>query len=207
MENSMCDMSLGGFVEKLSSSSPTPGGGGTSALCGALAAALGLMVGELTVGKKRYAEYEESLRELMEKTSSVRDELLSLIDGDAAAFEPLSRAYSMSKDDPSRDKVMEKCLRDAAAAPMRILELCCEVISLHEGYAATGSRLAVSDAGTGVVLAWGAMYGAAMNVAVNTHAMKDREYAEAMNARVRELMNDYYPKAEKVYEDVFALLA
>ena len=98
---------------------------------------------------------------------------------------------------------MEGCLRDAAAAPMKILELCCRAIALHRGFADKGSVLAVSDAATGVVFCWSAMYGAAVNVKVNTKAMKDRTYAEELNRHVDELMEKYWVIAEKVYEDVY----
>ena len=102
---------------------------------------------------------------------------------------------------------MEKCLADAAAVPMEILELSCRVIALQEEFAALGSSLAVSDAGTGAVFAWAAMYGAALNVLVNTRLMADRERAADMNRRVNELMQEYRVKAGRVYGDIFAKLS
>ena len=80
------------FTEALASKAPVPGGGGASALVGAIGIALGDMVGELTVGKKKYTEVEEDVRALMEKAQSLRVKLLECVDADAAAFEPLSRA-------------------------------------------------------------------------------------------------------------------
>ncbi len=195
--------SITDFTERLASGAPVPGGGGASALVGALGAALGSMVGELTVGKKKYADVEDDVRALMARAQALREKLLACVEKDAAAFEPLSRAYAMAKDDPKRDAVMERCLRDAAAAPMEIFDLCCEGIELQREFAEKGSRLVVSDAATGVVLCWGAMYGAAVNVKVNTKLMKDRAYADALNARIDEGMAKYWPVAEKVYEDIY----
>ena len=199
----MLENSVTGFTEALASKTAVPGGGGASALVGALGAALGNMVGELTVGKKKYADVEDDIRALMEKAQSLRARLLECVERDAEAFEPLSRAYGIPQDDPSRDEIMEKCLRDAAAVPLEILDLCCEAIDLQREFADKGSALAVSDAATGVVFCWSAMYGAAVNVKVNTKSMKDRDCAGRINAHVDEQMEKYWPIAEAVYEDVY----
>ena len=191
------------FTEKLASKSAVPGGGGASALAGAIGVALGDMVGELTVGKKKYADVEEDVKTLMAKAQDLRVKLLACVEKDAVAFEPLSRAYGIPKDDPTRDEVMEKCLRDAAAAPLEILDLCCEAIELQRGFADKGSVLAISDAATGAAICRGAMYGAAVNVKVNTKAMKDRDYADKINARVDAQIEKYRRMAEQVYEDVY----
>lgn len=191
------------FTVALASKSAVPGGGGASALVGAIGIALGDMVGELTVGKKKYADVEEDVRALMVRAQELRVKLLSCVNKDAKAFEPLSRAYGIPKDDPTRDEVMEKCLRDAAGAPLEILDLCCEAIELQREFAAKGSVLAISDAATGVVFSLSAMYGAAVNVKVNTKSMKDRDYAEKINAHVDAQMAKYRPIAEQVYQDVY----
>ena len=170
---------------------------------GAIGIALGDMVGELTVGKKKYAAVEEELRALMEKAQALRVKLLACVEKDAAAFEPLSRAYGIPKDNPTRDEVMEKCLRDAAAAPLEIFDLCCEAIDLQKEFAEKGSPLVISDAATGVVFCWSAMYGAAVNVKVNTKLMRDRAYAEQINAHIDAQMEIYWKIAETVYEDVY----
>ena len=191
------------FTELLASNAPVPGGGGASALVGAIGIALGDMVGELTVGKKKNADVEENIKALMEKAQALRKELLSCVERDAEAFEPLSRAYGIPKDDPSRDEIMEKCLRTAAEAPLRILDLCCEAIDLQKEFAEKGSKIVISDAATGVVFCWSAMYGAAVNVKVNTKLMKDRKYAENINRHVDEQMDKYWRIAEAVYESVY----
>ena len=199
----MLNKSVAEFTEALASKAAVPGGGGASALVGAVGIALGDMVGELTVGKKKYADVEEDVRALMSRAQELRVRLLECVNKDAEAFEPLSRAYGIPKDDPTRDEVMEKCLRDAAAAPLEILDLCCEAIELQRDFAAKGSVLAISDAATGVVFCQSAMYGAAVNVKVNTKSMKDRDYAEKINAHVDAQLAKYRPIAEKVYQDVY----
>ena len=195
------------FNNLLASKMATPGGGGASALVGALGASLVQMVGNLTVGKAKYAEHEPEILEIMAEAKELGEELLSLIDEDAKAFEPLSKAYSIPKDAPERAQTLEKCLAGAASVPMIILQRVCRVIELHEILAEKGSVLAVSDVGTGVVFAWAAMYGAAMNVRVNTHFMTDLEEKTRINAQVDELMQKYWPIAEKTYEKVWEKLS
>ena len=200
------DLSLRDFSAALASKAPSPGGGGASALCGALAAALGSMVGALTAGKKQYAANESALLALGEKAEQARLELLALIDGDEAAFAPLAAAYAMNRDDPARAETIERCLGLAAAAPARIAELCCEVIELLEGYAALGSRLLLSDAATGAALAKGALKGAYINTKVNTALMKDRKRAEEIDTHMEELLRSYSVRADAVCDAVAAAL-
>lgn len=190
------------FAEVLASKAPVPGGGGASALVAALGAALCSMVANYTIGKKKYAAVEDDVKAILAEAETLREELLALVEEDAKAFEPLSRAYAIPKDDPGRDEVMEQCLRAAAAPPMELLRLSCHAIDLHRELLGKGSVMVLSDVGTGVIFCWGALYGAALNVKVNTKLMKDRAYAEAMNAEADELVNKYWKIADQVYESV-----
>ena len=200
---SMNDMSVREFGAILAAKTSVPGGGGASALVGALGVALGSMVGNFTLGKKKYAEVEPEIIRLMNEAEKLRADLLDCIDEDAAAFEPLSKAYGIPKDEPGRDETLEKCLRDAAAAPMKILELSCRCVELHKEFAEKGSTLMISDAGTGVAFCKAALLGAAINVKVNTKLMKDRGHAEGMNAHVDELVAKYTALADEVFDSVF----
>ena len=190
------------FAAVLASKAPVPGGGGASALVGALGAALCSMVANYTVGKKKYAAVEEDVKAILAEAEVLRGRLLGLVEADAAAFEPLSRAYGIPKDDPTRDEVMERCLRAAAAPPMELLRLSCRAIELHQALLDKGSVMVLSDVGTGVIFCWSALYGAALNVKVNTRLMKDREYAQAMNTEADALVNQYRKIADQVYEAV-----
>lgn len=199
----LIERSVREFNEVLATKAPVPGGGGASALCGAIGTALGSMVGALTVGKKKYAAVEENIKALMVRAEDLRLRLEACIKKDAEGFEPLSRAYGIPKDDPTRESVMESCLREAAKVPMEILALCCESIELLREFADKGSILAVSDAGTGAAICKGAMLGAAINVKVNTKAMHDAAYAAAVNARVDELTGRYAALADQIFDDVY----
>jgi len=194
------------FNALLASKAPVPGGGGASALAASLGAALGSMVANLTLGKKKYAEYETENGSLLRELEELRLKAEELIEKDAEAFEPLSKAYSIPRDAPFRDEEMERCLRMAAEPPMEILRIACRGILIHEKLEKTGSVLAISDVGTGVIMFWAAMYGAAMNVRVNTRLMKDRAYAEALNSEAESLMAEHWKIADKVYETVWERL-
>ena len=119
----MLHKSVNDFTAALASSASVPGGGSASALAGALAAALGGMVGELTVGKEKYAAVEPILRELLDEAETLRGRLLDCVEKDAAALAPLAKAYAIPKDDPQRAETLEACLAAAAAPPMEVLEL------------------------------------------------------------------------------------
>ena len=195
------------FLEALASSAPTPGGGGAAALCGALGIALGNMVGSLTLGKKKYADVQEDIAELNAKAEALRAGFVALVDADAEAFAPLSRAYSIPKDDPARDEIMEPALLKAAEAPLEIMRKCAEALEHISGYAAKGSALAISDAGCAAALCGAAMEAAALNVKINTKSMKNRAVADNINVEMNELLQKYFALSQEIYNDVSGRLS
>ncbi len=195
------------FLEALASSAPTPGGGGAAALCGALGIALGNMVGNLTLGKKKYAGVQEDIAELNAKAEALRAGFVALVDADAEAFAPLSRAYSIPMDDPARDEIMEPALLRAAEAPLEIMRKCAEALDLISGYAAKGSALAISDAGCAAALCGAAIEAAALNVKINTKSMKNRAVADNINAEMNELLQKYFVLSQEIYNDVSGRLS
>ncbi len=198
------------FVEVLGSKAPVPGGGGASALVGAVGTALGNMVGALTVGKKKYADVEEEMKELMAKATTLQDELLHLIERDAEVFEPISKAYGMPRETEEekaeKARVMEIVLKDACSVPMEIMEKCCEAIDLIVEFAAKGSALAISDAGVGAAFCKAALEGASLNVYINTKSMKNRECAEELNRKCDEMLAVYTVKADEIFRNVLGRL-
>ena len=194
------------FLAALASKAPTPGGGGAAALCGAVGIALGNMVGNLTLGKKKYAEVQEDIAALNAKAESLRADFLALIDADADAFEPLSRAYGIPKDDPTRGEVMEAALLAAAQPPLEIMRKCVKALELIAEYAAKGSALAISDAGCAAAITRAACEAAALNVFVNTKPMRDREKAGEINREANELLQQC-ALAREIYNDVTGRLS
>ncbi|MDR2510599.1 MAG: cyclodeaminase/cyclohydrolase family protein [Spirochaetaceae bacterium] len=194
------------FVTVLAGKEPVPGGGGASALVGAVGTALGNMVGSLTAGKKKYADVEADIARLQKEAAKLQAELISLIDKDAEDFEPLSKAYGLPAntdgEKAEKAKVMEKCLRDACTTPLEIMKKCAAAIALCEEFAAKGSKLAISDAGVGVIFCKAALAGASLNVYINTKAMKEREYADKINREADALISEYEARADKVFSEV-----
>jgi formiminotetrahydrofolate cyclodeaminase len=194
------------FISVLASKAAVPGGGGASALVGATGVALGNMVGSLTVGKKKYADVEADIIKLQKQCDDLQKTLLTLIDKDAEDFEPLSKAYGLpantDAEKAEKAKVMEKCLKDACATPFEIMKRCAEGINICEEFAAKGSKLAVSDAGVGVIFCKAALDGASLNVFINTKAMTDRAYADKINKEADALLKEYGALADKVFAEV-----
>lgn len=196
------------FVEALASKEPVPGGGGASALVGAIGIALGNMVGSLTLGKKKYADVQEDIVALKEKADGLQAELLSLIQRDALVFEPLSKAYGMPKETEAqraeKARVMEQALKDCCEVPLEIMRACCQAIDLHEEFAAKGTAIAISDVGCGVTCCKAALQAASLNVFINTKSMTDRQMAQSYNQKATQMLDRYTRKADEIFQRVAA---
>ena len=194
------------FTELLASAAPTPGGGGASAMVGALGIALGSMVGNLTLGKKKYATVQDDIKIILSKAEYLQNEFLSLVEKDGEVFEPLSKAYGLPKntleEKQIKDEVMEKALREACSVPLKIMEEAMKAILLHEELADKGTRIAISDVGVGVLFCKSALMGASLNVFINTKVMLDREYACQCNSKAEEMLKAGMEKADKIYKQV-----
>lgn len=196
------DKTIAEFMNELASNAPVPGGGGAAALVGAVGASLGDMVGELTAGKKKYADVEEDIQRLMKEAKEIKDEFLRLVDADAEAFAPLAAAYGIPKDEPGRDEIMEEALKNAAAVPMDIMRICGRALDIIEEFAEKGSRLAVSDAGCAAACCKAAIRSASLNVFINTGMMKDRQHAESLDAEADALLAKYNSLADEIFDSV-----
>lgn len=207
---SFIDKSCTDFITALAGKDPVPGGGGAAALVGAVGMALGHMVGSLTVGKKKYAEVEDDVKALMAQATALQDELLRLVGRDAEVFEPLSRAYGLPKETEEekahKQQVMEAALKEACSVPLDIMLACCKAIELHQGFAAKGSVIAISDVGCGVVCCQAALQAASLNVFINTKAMTEREYAEQINRQTNTMLEKHIKQADEIYASVAARL-
>ena len=204
------DQTIQEFLDVLSSKQPVPGGGGASALGGALGTALGLMVGNLTVGKKKYAAVEENVKTGMEKLQALQQKMVQLADDDAKVFAPLAAAYGLPAG-PEEEKaykaaVMEENLMAASLVPMQIMEAAVEVLEVLEELEQKGSVMAVSDVGVAVQFIRTALTGAVMNVYINTKSMKNLEKAAELNAKADGMLESGTRKADDIYEIVLGRL-
>lgn len=195
-------MEMTQFLQNLSSAEPTPGGGGASALIGSVAAALGSMVGNLTTGKKKYAQYQEDIERILVQTGEKWRILEGYIAKDAESFAPLAAAYGIPKDQEGRDEILQNALVEAARVPLEIARECASLVPLLEELSEKGSRLAISDVAVAAVACRSAIEGAVMNVYINTKLMTDRALADSMNAEANQLVADSRVRLDKVYEEI-----
>ncbi|MBR6736358.1 MAG: cyclodeaminase/cyclohydrolase family protein [Oscillospiraceae bacterium] len=204
--NQLTEYSCTAFGQALASKASVPGGGGAAALAGALGVALCSMVGNFTTGKKKFVAVEDDVQRMLSEGEALRIRLLELVDTDALAFEPLSKAYSIPKDDPSRDEIMEEATINACRAPLEMISCCGKAMLLLQEMLEKGSKMLISDVGCGALLCKAAMESAALNVFVNTGTLNDRETAEKMEKQVDEALSTYLPMADKISAAVTAYI-
>ncbi len=194
------------FVDATFSKEPVPGGGGVSAIVGALGVALGGMVCNLTTGKKKYAEYEEDIQRIMKDAEVLKNKLMDMIDQDAENFLPLSKAYGLPRETEEekahKAQVMEECLKVACSVPIDIVKTAFEAIKLHEELAVKGSKLALSDVGVGVALLRSAILGGWLNVLININSIKDEQYVADVRKELVPMIEEGTKLCDKLYDDV-----
>ena len=182
------------YLDILSSKAPVPGGGGASALAGALGDSLGQMVVHLTLGKKKYAQVQDEMLEYESHLKRLQEEFLVLADRDAEVFAPLAECYRLldvtEEEKAYKEKIMEERLRNASFVPLEIMEKAVEMLGILEELSYKGSVMAVSDVGVGVQFARTALLGAVMNVYINTRSMKNRQKAEELNGEAERLAKE-----------------
>ena len=200
------EQTIGAFLAQLSSKAPVPGGGGASAIGGAMGNALGQMVANLTVGKKKYAQAEDEILLLKERMEALQEDFAYLADRDGEVFAPLAAAYGLpggtEEEKAYKAAVMDENLLAASLVPVDMMKKAMEMLDILEALAEKGSRMAVSDVGVGVQFTRAALLGAVMNVYINTKSMKNREKAEELNRYADKLVDEGTKKADRIYEAV-----
>lgn len=200
MSDMLIDNSIVNFTDALASKAPVPGGGGASALAGALGIALCNMAGSISANEKRPALYA-----LNEKADTLRKKLLKLIDEDAKNFKPLSASYSKPKSDSDYAEVMREATLTACKSPMEIMRCCCEAIELLEETKELCSKLLLSDIACGASICKSALESASFNVFVNTKTLSSSD-AELINREADAMLSEYMPRAQKISDDVLNIL-
>ena len=177
-------------------------------MAGALGNALGQMVANLTIGKKRYADVEDEIKGLLARMEDLQKEFVILVDRDEEVFAPLAAAYGLptgtEEEKAHKAAVMEQRLLDASYVPLEVMEKAVEMLGILDVLAVKGSRMAVSDVGVGVQFVRTALLGAVMNVYINTKSMKDRGKAGELNREAEELVRTGTEAADRIYGVVLA---
>lgn len=202
----MIDKSCTEFLDVLSSKAPVPGGGGAAALGGAIGMALSNMVGNLTVGKKKYADVEDEVKDLLDQGYKILKELEVLVDKDAEVFEPLSKAYGLPTETEEQKKkkaeTMEECSKVACSVPMEIMRKSYDGIKIHQRMGQIGSKLALSDVGCGVVFLKASLIAGMQNVLININTIKDEEFVKSTQEEMDKLLEDGSKIADETLEFV-----
>ena len=197
------DTAIEPFLDQLASNAATPGGGSAAAIIGAMGAALVSMVCNLTVGKKKYADVEAEMKDVLAKTEALRKKLTSMIQDDVRAFDAVMGAYGMPKetdaDKTARDKAIQAALKLATDVPLACARAAREVIDLAAIASDKGNLNVISDAGVGVLAGYAALRSAALNVLTNARMITDKPFAEAKLKELNGLLAGAEGATEKAY--------
>lgn len=187
----LVDMTCTEFADETASESPAPGGGSISAYMGALAAALGSMVANLSAHKAGWDDRWEEFSDVAVKGREIQDRLIHLVDEDTEAFNRIMAVFGMPKGTPeekaSRAKAMEEATLYATQVPLRTMKAAYETFDVLEAMASKGNPSSVSDAGVGALAARAAVLGAQLNVRINAAGLKDREEADRLTGEATEI--------------------
>ncbi|MEE8564728.1 MAG: cyclodeaminase/cyclohydrolase family protein [Atribacterota bacterium] len=202
----LIDKKVSNFLDELASNSPTPGGGSVAALAGALGAALISMVGNLTVGKKKYKDVEEDIKKIISSSEKLRYELSQLIEEDVKVFNNFMSTYKMPKETEDEKKVraekIQESLIEAAKVPLKVAYKCLDILSLSKEVAEKGNINVVSDAGVAVLMAEAALESAILNVKINLGMIKDEKVKAELSSSIKEILLKEKGQKEKVLEIV-----
>jgi formiminotetrahydrofolate cyclodeaminase len=197
------DTAVEPFLDALASQAATPGGGSAAAIIGAMGAALVSMVCNLTIGKKKYAEVEAEMKDVLAKSEALRLKLTGMIEDDVTAFDAVMAAYGMAKesdaDKAAREKAIQAALKQATEVPLRCCHAAREVIDLAAIASDKGNLNVISDAGVAVLAAYAALRSAALNVFTNARMITDKVFAEAKLKELHALLAGAESATEKAY--------
>ena len=198
--------SVSGFLDELASNSPAPGGGSVAALAGALGTALTSMVCRLTIGKKKYADVQNEMENVLVQSEKLRSSLTTLIDDDTEAFNKVLRAFALPKDIDEqiaqRLNAIQDSTKEAARIPLKVMQLCEQAIGLTKIVAEKGNVNSITDAGVAALVIHAACKGAQLNVQINLGSIKDQNFVR----EVSEEMNTSAAVVEKVSIEILDIV-
>lgn len=207
MEQKMCDKTINLFLQELKDKQPVPGGGGASALVGAVGVALLNMDAVYTTGNEKYKDVEEEINSQIAKYNVLIEDLKELVQADADAFYPLSKCYKMPKNTEEEKKLKREALEEnlykAAMVPLTIMEKSYEAILLIDRLTEIGNKNVIGDVATGAVFLEAALKGASLSVFANTSSMKNEENIKLINEKSMKLLKEGTELANKSFEKIF----
>lgn len=197
-------MTVKGLLDVTAGKDPVPGGGSISALSGSIAAALTEMVAGLTIGKKKYAEVEEQMKQLAERVQQIRQQLILDVDRDSEAYNVVFAAFQMPKETDeekaARSAQIQEATKIAANVPMEVARRVYSLLSDIEEVVSNGNQNAVTDGCVAMMSARNAIIGALFNVRINLTSIKDEQFVADMTAEADRLEREVIEREAKVIE-------
>ena len=208
--NKLIDLKVNEFLSVTAGNNPVPGGGSVSALCAALSAALGQMVAQLTIGKKKYADVEENMKEIAAVFNSCLDEFTSYIDKDSDAYNAVFSAFQLPKETDeekaTRTLKIQEATKIAAEIPLQVAQKACKVMDFVDIAAKTGNRNAVTDACVAMMCARTAALGALLNVRINLSSIQDADFVDNLTKEAGRIEKEVIEKETNLLEWIKTIL-
>jgi len=190
MNKKLIELNVNEFLDETASASPAPGGGSISALAAALGSALTSMVCRLTIGKKKYADVQKEMEQVLIKSEELRAKFSTLIDEDTNSFNKVMAAYGLPKetdeDKEKRATAIQEAVKEATLVPLKLIELCAEAIELVKIAAEKGNQNSLSDAGVAALMIKAGSEGATLNVKTNLISLKDEVFVNTVKTTLQE---------------------
>lgn len=206
----LTEMQVKEFCNVLASDAPAPGGGSAAALTGAMGIGLAEMVANLTIGKKKYAEFEENSQKVKQQASELCEKMVVSIDKDTEAFDGVSAVFAMPKntdeEKAARSAAMQAALKEATLVPFSVMELCLESLLVVESALGKSNTSAASDLGVASLNLKASVQGAWLNVLINLGGIKDEEFVKEYKTKGQEILEKALPLADKIYSEIIASL-
>lgn len=206
----LTELKINEYIELLGSDAPAPGGGSAAALSAAQGAALTNMVTALTVGKAKYAEFNDLNEDVKVKSQKLQEQFVQFIDKDTEAFNEVSAVFAMPKatdeDKAARKEAMQVALKGAAKVPYEVMEACAEMIKLTASLVGKSNTNAASDLVVAALNLKSAIQGAYLNVLINLSGIKDEAFNNEYKEKANKLLSEVLPIADKVYADITVTL-
>lgn len=202
----LASMKVNKFLSELASNSPAPGGGSVAALAGALGAALTSMVCNLTIGKDKYADVQDEIKNILRKSENIRKKLMKLIDEDTEAFNDVIKAFKMPKETEKQKEVRSKAIQEgyktAAKVPLETAKVCEEVFVLAKIIADKGNQNSITDVAVSALMAKAGVESAILNVKINLGSIKDEKFVKKISSELDKLEKNTEIKTKEILEIV-----
>jgi len=202
----LASLTIKSFLSELASNSPAPGGGSVAALVGALGTGLSSMVCNLTIGKEKYVDVQEEIKDVLKKSEDVRKKLTELIDKDTNAFNDVIKAFRMPKETENQKEKRSRTIQEgyitAARVPLETAKTCEKILDISRIVAEKGNKSSITDAAVSALMAQAGVHSAILNVKINLSSIKDKEFIDKTTLELEEIERSAIDKTDSIVKFV-----